>query len=337
MRLYPLITLLALGCSGGEPVDSGDSAGGDTDTDTDTDTDPANLGFDVVGDFEGTTLSLTWLDASTLGTEDLAFGDVLLSTDVFAARVEVTAPTPDASELIEIDPEYAPGMMVAFYVPTLTRAGAYLGVGAVWPIHISGEIPADFVAHGAAAGWNALTPGADGQEFGDEMAVPLPVNLGQMLDITLGGTMASDPDGLRLVLLSGISLGGAGPDPLHDSHASTEWEIPVSGEPPADHFYELDFLEMEGALEIPFVYTDSDESGGYTSGDSLVNAACVSGTPVGLLWMPSPTDLTVAFGLVMQGGATGWNAILMGGPGGVLDEAARTSLVIDEGCVLGGP
>ena len=164
------------------------------------------------------------------------------------------------------------------------------------------------------------------------------MNLAATLDITVGGTFIGEADGLRLVLLSGSGLGGgAGPAPLYDSHMSAEWSIPVTGQPPVDHFYELDFLEMEAALEIPFSYADSDHSGDYTSGDALTNAACASGTPVGLLWRPSPTDLTAAFGLVMQGAAPGWNAILMGGSGGLVDEAARTSLVIDETCVLGGP
>ena len=287
---------------GGGTADSGD-----TDTDTDTDTDPAvNLGFDIAGDYDGTTLSLTWLDPASLGSEELVFEDVLLTSAVATAHVEVAAPAPDATELIEIDPTTAPGLMAGLYVPALTRDDVCVGVGMVWPVYLSGEIPADR----AAAGF------------------------------TVGGTFGGDPDGMRLVLLSAISLGvGEGPAPLCDGHMSAEWSIPVSGEPPADHRYELDFLGMDAALEIPFSYTDSDHSGDFTAGDALVNAACAGGTPVVLLWMPSPTDLTVAFGLVMQGGMSGWNAILMGGggPGGLLDEAARTSLLIDDGCVLGGP
>ncbi|GDX79556.1 hypothetical protein LBMAG42_13670 [Deltaproteobacteria bacterium] len=322
----------------GDTADTGDTGG------------PADLGFDLDGGWAGSTLTLTWLDASTLGTDSVVFGDVMFSADAGADPLLVSAGTPPASELLEADPEQAPGMMVAIYVPALhvdadgdgllSGEETYVGAGATWPIYVTGVIPAQYTAMGVVDGWNAMYvfSGDEGPEFSDPMTIPLAANVAVNEELTLGGSFADDPDGMGLVVIPGTAFEGGGVDSwLYDGPLAAAWSIPLSGEPPAEHFSAMEGVGW-AAMELPVAYID-EGSGSFGEGDIPTNAACFGGVPVGAIWFPGPTDLMVALQFGMTGMGSGWVAMTTGDVGGgtVLTEAEAASLSIDATCTLGGP
>lgn len=336
---------LALFACESDPGDKPDDSGGPDDTGEETGL-PPDMGFDLDGAWSGATLTLTWLDVRSLGTETIVFGDTLLSLPASSDPLALVAGAPPEADLIEADPETAPGMMVAIYVPALhvdtdgdgARSGdeVYVGAGTWWPTWISGPIPASYVSAGAVEGWNALyVLSGEGPSFGDPLAVPL--SAAQDDTLTLGGRFDGDPDGRGLVLIPGVSLeGGTVASYAYDAPMLGAWSIALDGAPPADHLQDLEWLGAPGALELPVAYTDGDASGGFSGGDTPLWAACHDGVAVAAIWSPGATDLWTALTMAMQGTSAGWFAMTVGDGGGtVLDDAEAAALVMDEACVLG--
>lgn len=359
-----LILILLAACTG-EPADTSSTGGDDTgetggdDTDGDSaadsgdtggDTGPAdNLGFVIDGPFEGTTLSLTWVDPSTLGGENLAFGAILTSAPVTGATTTIYAEAPGSAELVEINPEDAPGLLMAMYVPALhvdedgdglpNGAETYAGVAMTWAVYVGGVIPEQFTALGVVEGWNAFLAAKQEQPvFSDAMAIPITASLQPSLDVALGGDLDFDPDGVRLMLISGQTFSGESTvGALVDQALSDPWSLTLSGPPSAERFYDITELGVRGALEVPLTYADLDGSETFDeTADQPLYGACHQGVPVALLWLPPPTSLSDAFSLTQLGAGSGWLALEMGGSGGVVDAAALTALSIDDSCGLGG-
>lgn len=353
MRLLPF---LLLACDTGDTgdTDTGTADTGDTadtsDTSETADTEdtgpPPDLGFDVDEGATGTTLTLTPLDMSSLGTETLIFGDTWLSAPIEGDPALVYAGEPPASALVEVDPTEAPGMLVAMYVPALhadtdgdgLRSGdeTYLALGMWWVAYVTGDIAPNFVAAGVVEGWNAVFVFSEtGPQFGSAMATPLPTSLLPDTTLTLAGTYTGDPDDVGLAAFPWNFLQGEPVEELlYDAPIEPNWSITLDGEPPADHFVFLEFLGAEGSLEIVASYADNNASGSYDGGDMPLNGPCYAGVPVGAVWWPGPTELMSALQLTMQGMRPGWLAFPMGDGGGVLTEEQAQSLVIDDSCVF---
>lgn len=337
----------------GEPADTADTSDTSDTADTSDTGDSGgvpDLGFDLDGAWAGSTLTLTWLDASTFGTETLVFGDVMFSAEVDADPQQVSLGAPPASDLREADPEQAPGMLVAAYMPALhvdldgdgllSGEETYVGAGPTWPMYVTGVIPAQYLGMGVVDGWNAMFvfSGNEGPEFTDPMAIPLAANVAANLDLTLGGSFADDPDGMGLVLIPGTAFEGGGATSwLYDEPLTAAWSIPLSGEPPAEHFSAMEGVGW-AAMELPIAYID-EGARGFGEGDIPTNAACFGGVPVGAIWFPGPTDLMVALQMGLTGMGSGWIAMTTGDVGGgtVLTEEEAATLSIDDSCTLGGP
>lgn len=313
-------------------LDTGDSAetGGTADTGVAPD-----LSFVLVGEFERTVLTLTWLDPTSLGSDTLVFGEVLSSTLVAGSPQRLNPPVPDAAALFEIDPVNYPGLLLALYVPALVNEyDLFVGAGTTWPAYVTGSIPSELGMAGVHEGWNALdiSGGEADPQFADPLAIPL---VGASPGVTVGGTYAGQTEGFGLTLVSYPSLTtGVAVEPLYDAAATAAWTIRVGDKPPPDHLAYLDFVGVDGALEVPVSYADVDASGAFTEGDTLMWPACEAGVAVGLLWVPGVADLGTALSLAMSGGTTGWVPIRMGGEGGIVDDASRLALTIDETCTL---
>ncbi len=353
MKLFPFLLLACdPGDSGdtdskdtdsGEPGDTGDT--GDT-TDTGDSAAPADMGFDVDADAVGATLTLTPLDMTSLGSEELRFEDTWLSATVDADPFLLHAGEPPPGALVEADPENAPGMLVAMYVPALhldadgdglpSGNESYIGAGLWWAAYITGEIGANYAAVGVVEGWNAVYLFSEmGPEFASAMAIPLPSALAPDTTLTLGGTFDGDPHGIGLAALPWTYLSG---DPvaafLYDAPIEAAWSVSFDGEPAADHFAYIDNFGDDVALELVASYADNDGSGDYGPGDSPMYPPCFEGTPIAALWWPGPGDLLTALQMAMQSMRPGWIALPMGdgGSGGLLTDEQAQSLSISEAC-----
>lgn len=346
--MYNLVLLLTtlVACDASPTEEIGDSADVADTSDTSDTGEPPNLTFVLSGSFAGATLGLTWLDAASVGSGGtFVFGDTLASVAVTGSAQGLYAAAPDASLLTEIDPVAAPGMLVGFYVPTLhldsdgdglqNGEEAYIGVGTTWAIYASGPVPADLAAGGLAEGWNTLDAVSQSEtaDFGDPVDIPLSASLAQVDSVTIGGTIAGDVDGVGLTTVSAVLFGGGSVEaPLYDEPATAEWSMTLSGNPPADHLMPLDFLQVDGAMELPNTYADIDGSASFGDEDSPLLPVCLDGSPVALFWLPTSTTLNAAMKATITGWGTGWSVSLLSESGGTVSGDDRTRLTVDESC-----
>jgi hypothetical protein len=238
---------------------------------------------------------------------------------------------------------------MALYVPALhidtdgdglpQNGESYTAVGMTWAVFITGEIPESFGKLGVQEGWNAIIVSKhDDPEFGDPVNISMPVNLAPNLELVAGGALSFDPDGMRVMLISGQTFtGGTSLGPLLDAPLTDPWELILSGPPAAERFYEIPEMGMTAAVEVPLSYADTDNSGDFDETvDQALYGACSDGSMVGFLWLPPPTDLHAAFAVAQLGTGTGWMGVSLSEEGGMLESAALSSLVMDEGCGPGG-
>lgn len=346
-RTLPFLLALPLfGCTG-KPSDSGDTNEPVDDTAADDTGDaPADFTFALTGDYAGSTLTLTWINFATIGTDTLDLGEVAYTGAVTGATKGVSLPEPPAGDLQEVDPTNAPGMMLAGYVPGLhldadgdgLQSGdeVYVGAGLTWPVFLSGTIPADYADMGLVDGWNALELVPDSQEpvMHDITAIPLAASLAERTSITLGGSYVGD-DGASLAILPSVMFeGGSVETYVYDGALDDPWSVTLDGAPEADHFAALQGVGL-GALEVPIAYTDSDGSGGHTSPDPLAFPACSDGVVAGLVYLPGVTDLMTGWSLTLQGVGSGWVGLTLEDSGGMLlSDAQLQDLALDGSCTF---
>ena len=357
--MYKLVLLMStlVACDAPAPGETGDSEDtsdlgetgetGETGDPEDTG-EPPNLTFVLSGSFAGSTLGLTWLDATSLGSETgLVFGDTLASVAVTGSAMGLYAANPDASVLVEIDPVGSPGMLIAFYVPSLhvdsdgdgLHSGdeAYAGVGSTWLVYVQGPVAADLAAGGLAEGWNTLDSLAQTETpvFGDPVDIPLDTSIAPVESLTIGGTIAGDLADVGIVTVSAVIFGGGSvAAPLYDEPATAAWSMTLSGTPPADHLIPLEFLGVDGAMELPNSYADADGSGSFGDGDMPLLPACSNGALVAVFWLPAATTMSAAMTATMTGWSTGWSVSYLSESGGEVPEADRTKLTIDDSCTM---
>ena len=309
----------------------------DTDTDTDTDTDPdaeVTLTFQIVGESAGQTLVLAALD---LQSSEPALGEVLGSAAVAGGTASLTVPVPSALALL--DPEY-PLLEGAFFLPYLeSAAGEVTGVGMVWPLYLSGEIPAELQVLGLQEGWNALRSSGKYPEVLPLDEIPLEERLTVVEHLTLGGTYAAASPplaSLSLAMVPGFVFEGTLPEALLVDEALTSpWSVTVSGAPPAEHIT-TDEVGIAAALEVLLAYTDADGVPGLSEGDAAHYAACLADTPVVAMYLPMPTDPLLALSMAVEGIGPGWQAYGITPEDAFIPLSAEEQgmLVVQASCVL---
>jgi hypothetical protein len=347
-----LASALLVGCTGAKSVDdtaADDSAADDSSTDSDSAIDdtavvPPDFSFVLSGDWDGTALTLNWLDFTGMGGGDLSFGRVAYSAAVEQDTVGVPFGVPPEDELQEVDATNAPGMKIAAYVPALhvdsdrdgtyTAGETYVGVGLAWPVYVSGPVPSELAAFGIVEGWNGMEFTSDGSPpiLHDLAALPIATNLAEHTSITVGGSYAASTgsDSERVALIPG-ALPEAPGSAIYDEVLSNPWTITLDGAPPADHFSELDGIG-NAALEMPLAYTDVDASAGLSEGDTPIAYACWETIPVGLLYVPGVTDLVKAVSWTQYGLGAGWMAVPFDGSAMQLTGDELLSLEFDTSC-----
>ncbi len=347
MRLIALAPLL-LACTGKSPVVNDDTAtdsAADSVADT-AETLPADFTFQISGDWEGSTLTLTWVDFTSLSSGFPAVGAVEYSHVLGGVTPGVPFGEPPEADLQEVDPANAPGLMFAGYIPGLhldsdgdgveSAPEPYVGVGLAWPVYVSGVIPSGYTDLGVVAGWNAIefVPDSAVPVIHDIHAIPLHAGLAERTSITVGGSYGGDPGASVVFVPSTTFQGGTVEAFVYDSEVSDPWSVTLDGAPPPDHFSELDGVGM-AALEVPIAYVDQDGSGGFTDRDAPLYPACSGGVPAGLLYLPGVTDLLTAWSLSVQGVGTGWVGLTLGDSGGaVLTDDELQDLAMDGSCTL---
>ena len=348
-----LAPALLVGCTSSKAVD--DTAADDTAANDDTSADsdsaiddtatvPPDFSFALSGDWDGTALTLNWLDFTAMGGGDLSFGRVAYAATVDQDIIGVPFGVPPESELQEVDPTNAPGMKIAAYVPALhadldgdvmhSAGETYTGVGLAWPVYVSGPVPEDLAAFGIVEGWNGMEFKSDGSPpaMNDITALPLSTNLTERTSITIGGSYAASTgsDAERVALIPG-ALPSSPDTVLYDGVLGDPWTISVDGAPPADHFTEMDGVG-NAALELPLAYSDVDGSVSLTDGDAPIAYACWDSLPVGLLYVPGITDLVTAVSWTQYGLGAGWMAVPFDDSVLPLTGDDLLSLSIDASC-----
>ncbi len=309
-------------------TDSGTDTATDsgTDTATDTATEPETVWIDVPvtftgGDPDGLSLALY----PYLIDDDLVVGDQEGGEPVSGDPTWLSVPTPDEDDLQELSPLDAPGLLAKFYAVLPFEdddadgdqdqgwEDIVGGPGDRALVYLGGEVELYF---GVEPGFYIFYEDLFGEtQFGD-------VNLGVEVDIwvptesiTLGGTSANlgvAEHSRGVALLPMTLLMGANVDPLDDGESPESWSLTASGEPPDGHEYQLvddNGQSLTLAGELPVAYTDTDESGDYTTGDSLLAAACQDTYTVLAIYAFAPTYPLYALYFDYGGISLGWQAI----------------------------
>ena len=277
--------------------------------------------FEIEGEWDGTALDLTWFRPID---ETWLVGETLTASVVEADTVSMEVPVPTEADLLPMDEAKFPGLMAAYYLPAIYQDDDgdvvhdddeyFVGVGPTWLIYLDGTIPAGFEHIGLYAGWNAFMMDESGHSdlptVYDLDAIPLETALYPTEEITIGG----DQDfavswSSRAALVSYAYIAGV---PVADHHvddwypsSGDGWSMDVSGEPAEDHMLEID-TGLYASVEFPMAYLDTDNSGGFTMGDTVEGAACYRGDTVGLFYLPGLTELGSAAMFQVWGMTPGW-------------------------------
>jgi len=351
-------TSLLAGCTSAKSAD--DTAAEDTSVDSDSAIDdssgdsdsaiddtavtPPDFSFALSGDWEGTALTLTWLDFTGMVGGELTLGRVAYAVTVEQDIVGVPFGVPPEGELQEVDPTNAPGMKIAAYVPALhgdldgdvmlSEGETYSGVGLAWPVFVSGPVPADLAAFGIVEGWNGMEFTVDNGPpvMHDITALPVETTIAERLSITIGGSYDaySGNAAERVAVVPGASSTTV-TEPLYDGALSDPWTVTLDGAPPADHFGDLEGFG-NAALELPIAYLDADATESVSEGDSPIAYACWNTFPVALLYVPGLTDLVTAVSWTQYGLGTGWLATPLDSDVPQITGDDLLSLSIDASC-----
>jgi hypothetical protein len=275
-----------------------------------TPTEPVDavLSFDIEGAWEGTALSLTWIEPG-VDIDEVDSLMVLFEGAVTGPSYGIDPGELPAEHLLEDE-----DLTLALYVPTLfadtdgdgthDEGEFYLGVSRHWPLWIEGAPPAEYAELGLVAGWNAIELELDEENnFGgdpivhDPLAIPLMTSLLPIEEITIGGgyTGTEPVDDQRLTFAPHSALWAGDlthADPLYDEPVVEPWGITVSGAPPQSH--QIDPDGFPRATNYAVSYVDSDGSGGPSEGEPPVNMACVGSDFVAVSWMAPPTTVRMA-------------------------------------------
>lgn len=295
---------------------------------------------------EGTTLTLTWVEPSSLHHANYVLGDVLLSLPV-APEVVFDLHAPDPSLMVEVDPEGHPGVTAAYFVPALhidtdgdglpSEGESYLGVGKTWLLYVNGSPSGIEDLPNALRGWNAMevdleTGIAEATWDLDDLLIM--ATLWERPNVSLEGTWSEEvPRGTGLVFRSLVEAqGGAVELPVvADQRAESPFRLPARGPPPDDHFADLK-PGVPAAIEVGEAYTDVDGDGAFTANDIPLHGVCSEGTPMGLAYLPTVPSLLLAIKLVGIGNPAGWSAVSLEENPRLVSNSVLTGLSVGSDC-----
>lgn len=317
MRLFlPLFAVAAVACSTYAPADDGGE-------------DAPDAGFDLTGDFDGGTFSLTWVAPGSLEPgAPPELGEVLYSAPA-AERIDLDLPPPPEADMREVDAET--GARGALYVPAVhvdtdgdghaSKEETLLGVGLTWLVYVDGEVTDGDLA-GVTRGWNAVTLpfGVDETPTVTEAdAIELESILRPRSTLTFGGAWTGTaPVNARLAVVSTIFIqGGAAATPVvWDGGSDDPWSITLDTPPHATHFRMMDEVGVPAALESPVAYRDQDGSSSFSQGDTPLHAVCSGSEAVGLIYFAAVKDFASGLRLSALGITPGWALVPLSDPSG---------------------
>lgn len=323
------------------PVDTGDSGPG------------LVLGEDEVtfapsGEYDGSTISLVWVDPASMLGANYVWGDTLSS--VLAekgALIELSAP--DESLLREIDPAGHPGVFGTFFAPVLhmdvdgdgghTAGESVLGIGSSWLFYAADSPSGIAAVPNALRGWNVLSidlTAGRAETSSSKKGVPISASLLPKDEIRIGGEWDDAPvANERFVVFSAAAMGDAevAAPVLSDVAAQSPFEFAVRVAPPADHYSAWPGGES-AAVELPEVYFDNDEDRSFSDVDTRRYGVCSGPVPLTLVYFEKLGTLEVAVELVAGGNSAGWSAVTTGDRRRVLPESELLSLRTGASCPL---
>lgn len=336
------------GDTGVEDIDDTDDTSGDTagdtsgDTGDDTGDDPEEtLTWNVTGRTDDSAFSLVHLQFPETDGGDITMGAVWLEAEAGATiSLPAEEPPDDFFQLA------GGGLSIAAFVGALheddgdTRWEAsegWVAASTHWAVYVDGVVPPELLALGVVSGWNALRFEGESFVVGDPGAMPIEVALTESLLIggTYDHTLNHDD---RVIVLPATAFGGLPVASYLDDQALAAdgtWSVSLEGEPPLDHYADIDNDGVQEAVEVPVAYVDNDGSLAYSSGDTVLAAACVGDKPVGGWWLGPPTDVVTLVGLQAQGLSLGWVPVALADEGGVLSVDEVAAAVLSTDCGLG--
>jgi len=287
-----------------------------------------NVGFVLERDWDGHVLSITHLHPHLNAEGAVTTGAQLASTVISERDVLMSLPQPGEADLVEIDPEGAPGMLIAMYTATIhddvngdgthDEGETIVSVGTWLPTWVEGEVPATYQDIGAVPGWNALhisTLLGATEMTPDILSMSMISNMETQDSVTVeGGVVDDPPENGRIALFPDhpdnlLGNDTAGIDAVMDDQTlDRNWQLEAAGSPPDSHLNEDVFWSHGGSIQVPIAYKDTDGSGNFSDGDSLYGAACKdeSAGVVVLGWLPQPEGIAQATTLAIHDIAPGW-------------------------------
>ncbi len=322
-----------------DDTDTGDSAA-DSGDDTGDEPEGTTLTWEVEGDFDGTAFSMVHVEFPENDGENFTMGAIYVDAEAGdTVSLDITADPEDFYQ------ELAPGLYLAAFVGALheddgdTRwegGEGFTAVSREFAIFFDGALPPDLLAAGLHSGWNAMIFAGEDFTVGDPEAMQIPIALTETL--TLGGTTDDTINhDHRLVALPATIFAGL---PVSALLADTSlpgdgtWSITLDGEPPADHFVDIDGDGAEEAVELPAAYVDGDHTGGFSDGDTVVALGCVDGKPIGGWWLAPPDDIVQLISIQSAGYSLGWLAVLLADEGGIVSDEQAQTAVLSTSCMF---
>lgn len=299
--------------------------------------------FVLDGDVSGLSLSLTQVEPTSIGGEELSYGQAVTSVAA-EAELDIDLDGLDPGSLANLE-----GVQVSMFVPALhldsdgdgapSASEGYLGAGLTWLVYVEGDPSGIMALSGAVEGWNALNRDVTHESFtgaGDLAAVALSASLVVSEEIELGGSWTDTvPDATGIALLSRVARNGGtvADSTLYDAAATDPWTVAVSGAPPEDHYESLD-SGASGAVEVGLVYSDLDGSGALNRADDALYGLCADGTAVGIVYYPLVSQLSLALLLTETHNGAGWSGFAFEGGGRPVPPEELGSLTTGPDCAL---
>ncbi|MDP2310034.1 MAG: hypothetical protein Q8P18_28710 [Pseudomonadota bacterium] len=246
-------------------------------------------------------------------------GEVVYTFTGAAAAEGLALDAPAAALRLVVDPEQAPEMRVATFVPGLREQGELVGVGQAWPTWVEGTIAGAYAEIGIVAGWNAVFIDAEHvMHAEDPLAIPIKADLRTVESLVVSGGVGANASAWIAALQEETVLA--------ETPVSAAWTLTVSGVP--DGAVTLPIANGTGVLAKLVAFDDRDGSGGYNTGDLTTHGICADGIPAMLGWFDPALDLATALERQRRGQQNGWN-IFAGTDFGVVSAGG---LVADSDC-----
>ena len=143
----------------------------------------------------------------------------------------------------------------------------------------------------------------------------------------------------RVTTVAGSAFTGNASDALDDSSLeAATWSLQLRGEPPTDHFADIDGDGSVEAVELLMAYRDGNGNHAFDWGDSdtRLGFGCVDESPLIGWWIEPSPDLTALISISQMGGQVGWNGLIIDNINGtrVAAAAERESVVLSTNCQL---